>query len=164
MGDRDTARYALKPEWVFGLSFFPGITGNLTTAFPGQEVCPSPMAVTFSLSENLTNTTRVHWTHRIKVVRGGNAASRAVNDAHCGLTVPPTLSDPLFSRSGRGCCLAGGGKDGGHSGQPVTFSFFLMGKCLLATLYGGGLAADGFCHVGPRGLKFTCHVSVLIGS
>lgn len=49
-------------------------------------------------------------------------------------------------------------------GGTVTFSFFLMGKCLLAALYGGGLAADSICHVGPHGLKFACHVSMLIGS
>lgn len=39
-----------------------------------------------------------------------------------------------------------------------------MGKCLLATLYGGGLAADGVGHVGPRRLTFSCRVLVLIGS
>lgn len=108
MGEGDTARCALKPECVFGLSFFPSITGSLTTAFPGQgEVCLFTHGSDVQLVRKPDKYHKGSLDSENKSGSWGNAASWAVNDAHCGFTAPPTLSDPLFSRSGRGCCLAG---------------------------------------------------------
>lgn len=114
----------------------------------------SPTGVIFNWSQTLTNVMKVHWTQRLKMVRGGNATKQACEwHAFVVFTVLPTLSSPPrqpathrgFSRERQPMWLLAGRTEKMRlksSGQGVTFYLFLMERCLLTTLYVGGLAID----------------------